>query len=520
MRRCRGGRAARGDPVRNHVETTEPGFRTGWVGTLGSVWAMRRPGPLLWIGLLLPIGCGDPPAEGNGPEGTAGAAATGDSGSDGEGDPSGGSGSGSGGSGQSGTSGGASEGGSGDGSGTGSTGSDGDPTDGGDPASTSGGGTGGSGTGGDDSAGETEGASSGGGDSDGSDPDGVEETPPYVGPNFSDSMTGSGLIRTGPVVRVPGCVYQGDPLEPYRRDTTFVHPATTPHVLSNPYRDDGTGLNAGYYIPADFTGHIPVYTEGNWWPYIGPYQPQPPHGDFEADSGIYFIDGQPVPTVEPKVLRGESGAIVRNETGCSILLSAGSYPGNEQPGQVMTPVNPGEEAAMPIPPRGWYPDGSGNPRVPELYVSVAGLDPMDVPGWHESNTTPDYGTPGFAYTLGAKYTPIEGASQQFLFAGFNKNEGYDPTTSGDPGYGVALYMTEPGGSQQLVALTDIYMTGAAAARQELWAIPRFNPQVNAQGGLSAFPAGPEGTQFAYVFLEHDAVQELLQGQSGVLSLDY
>ena len=358
------------------------------------------------------------------------------------------------------------------------------------------------------------------GDSDGSDPGGVDETPPYVGPSFSDSMTGAGLIRTGPVSRVPGCVWAGDPLEPYRRDTTFVHLAELPHVLSNPYREDGTGLNAGYFIPPDFTGHIPVYTEGNWWPYIGPYQPQPPHGDFEADSGIYFVDGTPVPTVEPKVLRGETGAIVRNETGCSILLSAGSYPGNEQPGQVMTPVNPGQEAPMPIPPRGWYPDGSGDPRVPELYVSVAGLDMMDVPGWHESNTTPDYGTPGFAYTLGAKYTPIEGASQEFLFVGFNKNEGYDPTTSGDPGYGVVLYMTEPGGTEELVAITDIYMTGAATARQDLWAVPRFNPRVNAQDGLSAFPSGREGTEFVYVFQEHDQVQDLLQGRTGVLSRDY
>lgn len=60
----------------------------------------------------------------------------------------------------------------------------------------------------------------------------------------------------------------------------------------------------------------------------------------------------------------------------------------------------------------------------------------------------------------------------------------------------------------------------SSSSQELWALERFNPQVNAQGGLSAFPAGAEGTTFEYVFLEHDAAQGLLTGKSGVLSRDY
>jgi hypothetical protein len=63
----------------------------------------------------------------------------------------------------------------------------------------------------------------------------------------------------------------------------------------------------------------------------------------------------------------------------------------------MTSIAPGETVAMPLPPKGWYGE-----RTPEIYVSVAGLDPVDAVGWRVSNTLP--GTPGFAYTFGGKYS--------------------------------------------------------------------------------------------------------------------
>ncbi len=350
----------------------------------------------------------------------------------------------------------------------------------------------------------------------------VEETPPYTGDYYYDPDAGQGMIRSGPIQRVPGWIYIGDVLEPFRQERGYVDPSALTGLLSNPYRDDdGTGLNAGYGIPPDFTGHIPVYTEGNYWPFIGPYQPQPPHNDMHADSGIYFIDGVRVKTVEPLLLPGEKGAIVHNATEYSILLSSGSYPGNEQPGQVITVVNPGQTVDLPIPPKGWYPDGSGNPRVPELYVSVAGLDPMDVPGWHESYTTPDYGTPGFAFTFGSKYTPMPGADEDFLFVGFNTNEGYDPRLSQDPGYGVALYFQANGGTKELYAVTDLYVTSPNTAAQDLWALPRFNPGINAQGGLSAFPNAAEGSgQFIYELITHQQAQLLLADLPDVIHQTY
>lgn len=169
---------------------------------------------------------------------------------------------------------------------------------------------------------------------------------------------------------------------------------------------------------------------------------------------------------------------------------------------------------MPIPPMGWYPDANGNGRTPELYISVAGLDPLDAVGWHDSNTVPDYGTPGFAYTFGGRYGNVSGESSPYLFVGFNRNEGYDPILSADPGYGVELCMQSPGGSNLLVAITDILPTGPKSARQDLWAAPQFNPGLNAQGGLSAFPNGPQGTTFIYQLVTHEVAQAALLAAPG------
>jgi hypothetical protein len=253
-----------------------------------------------------------------------------------------------------------------------------------------------------------------------------------------------------------------------------------------------------------------VFTEGNMWPFVGPNQPQPPHGNLEADAGIYLVDGRLSVTQRPLLVPGETGATIKNLTPYGVLVSSGSYPGDEQPGQVMTPIAPGQTVAMPIPPMGWYPDAQGNPRTPELYVSVAGLDPLDAVGWHRSNTIPDYGTPGFAYTFGGKYTSIPGQSTPYLFLGFNRNEGYDPILSADPGYGVELFMQSGGGSKSLLAIMDIVATGSRSARQDLWALAEFNPGKNAQGGLSAFPNGPRGMTFEYDLVSHDVAQAALQ----------
>ncbi len=383
------------------------------------------------------------------------------------------------------------------------------------------GGASGNGAGGASAGGASAGGASTGGAAAGascaySSPAGVSSAPPYVGPDDLDPSAGTGLIRTGPLLRVAGLVYASDALSAFRAQRGFVDPSCQQGLLSNPYRSDGTALNAGYAIPATFTGHVPVFTEGNMWPFIGPNQPQPPHGNLEADAGVYLIDGKLTITQRPLLVAGETGATIENLTPYGILVSSGSYPGDEQPGQVMTPINPGETAPMPMPPKGWYPDATENPRVPELYISVAGLDPEDAVGWHDSNTVPDYGTPGFAYTLGGKYTTITGQAQPYLFVGFNRNEGYDPILSADPGYGIELYMQPSGGASTLVARTDITPLSPSSARQDLWAAPQFNPGPNAQGGLSAFPNGPEGTQFFFQLVTHAVAQAALGMQTTVL----
>ena len=367
----------------------------------------------------------------------------------------------------------------------------------------------------------------------------LDETLPYTGPAEPNIRTGYGaeMIRNGPVLRSPSSWSSGDFLSVFREDKGFVSPSTLTGLLSNPHRPDGTALNANYVADGDFMGHAPVYTTGNWWPYIGDFQPQPPHPDHNADSGVYIVDGQRVCTTEPMLLEGMDGVYVHNATNMGILITAGSYPGNEQPGQVMTPVYPGNTEIVPVPPLGWFPDGSGNPRVPELYVSVADIDPLDVVGWHESCAFPqdstqpqfaqDYGTPGFAYTIGSKYSEFSGGI--FLVGGLHRNEGYDPYTSGDPGYGIAVYVDESGevpnggptNNARLVAVTDMTKTGELTAHQDLWALDLLNPRVNDQGGLSAFPAIRLGETLYYELITHDRAQQLIGEQGGpTLSRDY
>ncbi len=352
----------------------------------------------------------------------------------------------------------------------------------------------------------------------------VSSTPPYTGADHWTS-DGQALNRTGVVNRLTSDAYKGDVLAEWRKKRGYVDPGTVKGMLSNPYHETGTGLSYGYGIPAGFTGHVPVYTEGNNWPFIGPNQPQPPHVNLGADAGIYLQNGQAVNTTEPLLVKGSDGGTVVNRTQHGVLLTAGSYPGNEQPGQVMTPLAPGASAPLPIPPKEWYLQPNGSPRVPELYVSVANLNPLMAPGWHHSSFSnaygggggTDYGTPGFAYLFSSLYDEMnQGAGDYFLWAGFHKNEGYDPVVSGDPGYGVALYL-----NNELVAVMDLFLTSSTTAHMDLWAQGRFNPGVNGQGGLSAYPNCREGGQFRYELIPHEDAQSLISGKGGAsVSRDY
>lgn len=69
-----------------------------------------------------------------------------------------------------------------------------------------------------------------------------------------------------------------------------------------------------------------------------------------------------------------------------------------------------------------------------------------------------------------RYTSFSGS--EWLFVGFNSNEGYDKNLSGDCGYGVALYLEEDGNPRELVAATYINPT-----EQHLCALDRFDAQV-------------------------------------------
>ena len=334
----------------------------------------------------------------------------------------------------------------------------------------------------------------------------VDDTPIHPsGEFYSDSKSGLTMIREGKVLRVDGWLWKGDFLAPFRQTRGYVKPSSVEGLLSNPHRADGLALNAGYYVPSHFTGHIPVFTEGNWWPNVGKYQAGPTirNSDFQDDCGIYFVSGKPVNTKEPLLLKGFEGATVTNKTEYSILVTAGSFPGNEQPGQVMTPLNPNDTKSLPMPPKGWYTEGA----VPELYASVAGIHPFDVVGWHKSRPK-DFGTPGFAYVIDGRYD----LGTRMMWFGFRKNEGYDPATSGDPGYGMAMYIDD-----ELVAVTDMQLIGNGdTARQDLWAVSRFNPGICPQGGLMAGPAAREGQKVVYEFISHEEAQRLLSTKSGVL----
>ncbi|WP_027395461.1 family 31 carbohydrate-binding protein [Aquimarina latercula] len=297
-------------------------------------------------------------------------------------------------------------------------------------------------------------------------------------------LNGEGMNRMGFIHRYENWIYPNNILSEWKKNRGDLNPSSASGLLSNPYRNDGTSLSYGITIPNNFNGKIPVFTEGNWWPTIGNNQGAPlTYGDLETDTGATFQNGQIVNN--PNITRrGIDRVKIVNNTPYSYLVSSGTFPGNEQPGQVMTVIPANGEAQLPIPPKDWWGfnfNGQFIHAVPEVYSSVAGLNPLDAPGWKHSSWSPrysggeqarDFGTGGFAYTFGSLFGRNDGNFDlsNVLFAGFHTNEGYDPLISGDPGYGCAFYI-----NGEIQAVMNISLTGTHTAQAILVAQTRHNP---------------------------------------------
>ena len=349
----------------------------------------------------------------------------------------------------------------------------------------------------------------------------VVSTPPSNESNFTvdNSINGPGLNRNGRVARYTNWVYPKDEdvLAPWRVDRGFVLPSQVMGLLSNPYHATGLSMNQFSSIPPNFTGHVPVYSEGNYWPFVGPDQILPNNQgtdrDLVQDAGLYFVNGEVVATQEPLFVQGDNRLKAVNKTEYSYLITAGSFPGTEQPGQVMNVLNPGETITVPLAPDGWWPDAV----VPETYSSVAGLNPLHAPGWHHSSWSPteypggsqprDFGTPGFAYNLDPNVDYKPGITQNVLFAGLRSAEGYDPLISGDPGYGLAFYV-----DGELRGVIDMVKTDDYHAVATLVAHQNSNPANRQQGPItvaSAIIAVQPSQQAEYHYLTHAAAQQLI-----------
>ena len=357
----------------------------------------------------------------------------------------------------------------------------------------------------------------------------VSDTPPSNEPNFvvDISENGPGLSRNGKVARFANWVYPAnqDVLAPWRADRGFVLPSQIPGLLSNPYHKTGLAMNIFAGVPNNYTGHVPVYSEGNFWPFVGPQQILPNNQgvdrDLVQDAGLYFVNGQVVATEEPLFVAGDNRLKAVNQTDYSYLITAGSFPGTEQPGQVMNILNPGETITVPLAPNGWWPDAV----VPETYSSVAGFNPLHAPGWHHSSWSPseypggiqarDFGTPGFAYNLDPNVDFRPGITNNVLFAGLRSAEGYDPLISGDPGYGLAFYT-----DGELQGVIDMQLTDEYNAVATLVAQNRHNPANRQQGPItvaSAIIAVQPSEQGEYRYITHSAAQALIsefRNQSG------
>lgn len=337
-----------------------------------------------------------------------------------------------------------------------------------------------------------------------------------------------GMNRMGFVHRYDNWVYPDNVLSEWKKKRGDIDPSIMNGVLSNPYRQDGTSLSYGIDIPSGFTGKIPVFTLGNQWPIIGSNQTAPlTYKDLETDTGVQYQNGQI--TGNTTITRtGIQRITIVNKTPYSFLISSGVFPGNEQPGQVMTIVNPNQNSQLPIPPKDWWEfvfNGSLISAVPEVYSSVAGLNPLDAPGWKHSSWSPrytggaqerDFGTGGFAYTFGSLFGRNDGTYDlsNTLFAGFHTNEGYDPLVSGDPGYGCAFYI-----NGQLQAVMDISLTGKHTAQAILVAQTRHNPapEPSAFGPgnshLKSIIGVQPGEKAELHYISHETAQELIQTYS-------
>jgi len=341
----------------------------------------------------------------------------------------------------------------------------------------------------------------------------VNDTPPSNRANHFVTDNGDGLSRTGRIARHAGCSAGGDGLSAWRQDRGHVRPSQTPHLLSNPYHRTGLAMTENGGVPDDYTGHVPVYSEGNWWPNVGPQQPSPQslngtyNRDLVHDTGLFFQDGKVVPTSEALFVPGLSRLTARNETNCSFYITTGSFPGAEQPGQALTYMGPGSSVTVPLAPEGWWPAAS----TPETYSSVAGLNSLHIPGWHHSSWSPrmysggdqsrDFGTPGFAYNLDP--SPSNGA----VYTNLRTAEGYDPAVSGDPGYGIALYV-----NGELASVVDMVKTSDTHADATLVAKSRYNPQNFQQGAVTVAGAVVDiaaSESGEYRYLTHEAAQALI-----------
>lgn len=154
--------------------------------------------------------------------------------------------------------------------------------------------------------------------------------------------------------------------------------------------------------------------------------------------------------------------------------------------------------------------------MPELYASVAGLHPHDIPGWHYSSFADyygpskenDYGTPGFAYTLNTKY---ENSNSSRLFGGLHTNEGYDPVVSGDPGYGITFAKNN---EVQIVLNLEINPGDPYQAKAEMVTHVSFNPEVK-QDHWGAFQiicifAYEASEKPGYTLITHEQARELIK----------
>ena len=305
---------------------------------------------------------------------------------------------------------------------------------------------------------------------------------------------GEGMSRMGFIHRYDNWVYPDAVLLEWQKSRGGIEPASTSGLLTNPYRSDGTSLSYGIELPSSFTGKIPVFTQGNWWPTIGKSQTAPlTYSDLNTDTGATYNTGKVISN-STITTKGIDKIKIVNKTPYSYLVSSGVFPGNEQPGQVMTIIDPNDTGQLPIPPKDWWEfNFRGNliSAVPEVYSSIAGLNPLDAPGWKHSSWSPkytggiqakDFGTGGFAYTFGSLFGRNDGTFDltKVLFAGFHTNEGYDPLVSGDPGYGCAFYIDDA-----IQAIMDINLTGTHTAQAILIAQKKHNPApVN-----SAFDSG-------------------------------